>query len=119
MIWIDEVHPLSGRAAIVVDDGRSCWLYLHERANGPVLKSVLCYSPIPPITKAEFDSVVCCGDTPILISDYASPDAVIVERFADDFSNFGFSREYVLEWRHSCHLSTTRSSAACCVREFY
>jgi len=86
VIWIDEVHPLSGRAAIVVDDGRSCWLYLHERANGPVLKSVLCYSPIPPITKAEFDSVVCCGDTPILISDYASPDAVIVERFADDFS---------------------------------
>ena len=86
VIWINEVHPLSGRAAVVVDDGRSCWLYLHERANGPVLKTVLCYSPIPPVTKAEFDSCVERGDTPILISDYASRDAVIVERFPDDFS---------------------------------
>jgi hypothetical protein len=86
VVWVDEVHPLSGRAAIVVDDGRSCWLYLHERANGPVVKAVLCYSPIPPVTRAEFDSCVGRGDTPMLISEYASPDAVIVERFPDDFS---------------------------------
>ena len=86
VIWVDEVHRLSGRAAIVVDDGRSCWLYLHERANGPVLRTVLCYSPIPPVTRAEFDSCVGRGDTPILMSEYASPDAVIVERSPDDFS---------------------------------
>lgn len=86
VIWVDEVHPLSGRAALVVDDGRSCWLYLHACTNGPVLKTVLCYSPIPPVTKAEFDFCIGRGDTPILISDYASPDAIIVERFPDDFS---------------------------------
>lgn len=86
VIWVEEVHPLSGRAAIVADNGRSCWLYLHERANGPVLRAVLCYSPIPPVTKAEFDSCVGRGGTPILISEYASPDAVIVERFPDDFA---------------------------------
>jgi hypothetical protein len=86
VIWVDEVHPLSGRAAVIVDDAQSCWLYLHERANGQVLRSVLCYSPIPPVTRAEFDSCVGRGDTPILISDYASADAVIVERYPDDFA---------------------------------
>jgi len=86
VIWVDEVHPISGRVAIIVDDGRSCWLYLHECANGPVLRTVLCYSPIPPVTRAEFNSRVGRGDTPILTSEYASPDAVIVERFPDDFA---------------------------------
>jgi len=86
VIWVDEVHPVSGRAAILEDNGTSCWLYLHESANGPVLKTVLAYSPIAPISSAEFKERLSHGDTPILVSFYASPHAVIAERFPDDFS---------------------------------
>jgi hypothetical protein len=70
----------------MLDDGRSCWLYLHERTQGPVLKSVLAYSPIPPVTRSKFASCTGRGDTPILIADYASADAVILERSPGDFS---------------------------------
>jgi hypothetical protein len=31
------------------------------------------------------------------------------KRFADKFSNVGFTHEYVLKWRHGCHLSTMRA----------
>lgn len=86
VIWVDDVHPVSGRAAVLEDDGKSCWLYLHETAQGEVLKTVLVYSPIPPITSAEFKARLAAGDTPILVTDYASPQAVITERFPDDFS---------------------------------
>lgn len=86
IIWLDDVHLISGRAAIIHDDGRCCWLYLHEFPNGPVMKSVLVYSPILPISRAEFDSTMFRGQAPMLICDYASHEAVIAERFSSDFS---------------------------------
>ncbi len=86
VIWLVDTHPTSRRKVVLEDDGRSCWLYLRDVPDGPVKKSVLVYSPIQPVSRAEFEKEIGRGDTPMLMSDYASKDAVITERYPDDFS---------------------------------
>jgi hypothetical protein len=46
---------------------------------------VLVYSPISPISYAEFKKRITKGDAPILIDSYASANAVITDRVSDDF----------------------------------
>jgi hypothetical protein len=90
VIWLSDAHPTSGHAVVLEDDGRSCWLYLRGHPEGQVAKSVIAYSPIAPVSRVEFQSKVGRGDTPILMAEFASAEAVIVERYPDDFS---------FEWR--------------------
>jgi hypothetical protein len=86
VIWMDDTHAVSGYNVVLEDDGKSCWLYLREHPRGKVLKSVIVYSPIPPVSRADFEKTVGCGDIPILMADYASVQATITERYPDDFS---------------------------------
>lgn len=86
VIWLTETNAVSGLAAVVEDDGRSCWLYLLAGCRGAILKRVLVYSVIPPISGAGFSGSAQNGDAPVLIAYYASARAVITERYPDDFS---------------------------------
>lgn len=86
VIWMDDTHVVSGFNVVLEDDGQSCWLYLREHPRGKVLKSVIAYSPISPVSRAEFEKKVGHGDIPILMADYASKEAIIAERYPDDFS---------------------------------
>lgn len=86
VIWLSDTHTVSGHSVVLEDDGRSCWLYLRDYPGGKVAKSVIAYSPIAPVSRSEFERKVGRGDTPILMADYASREAVITERYPDDFS---------------------------------
>ncbi len=86
VIWLNDVHSGSGRAAVVEDDGVSCWLYLLDKPDGAIVRSVLVYSAVPPITAAEFRARGQSSGAPPLVVDYASASAVVSERVADDFS---------------------------------
>src|SRR5690242_6095187 len=82
-IWLTERHSLSGRSVVLEDDGESCWLYLCEHDSNQILRSAFAYSPMPP---ANVQRDVDSGETPVLMMEFASADAVIVERYPDDFS---------------------------------
>lgn len=81
-IWLSDVHPLSGLAAVLEDNGTSCWLYLHKKVNGPILKSLFVYSPI---SLTEYKANTERESAPILTTSYASAHAVITDRIANDF----------------------------------
>jgi len=66
--------------------GKSCWLYLCESREGPIVKSVLVYSPIQPVSWDALQSDASEGRAPVLTSKYASDRAVITKRKTDDFS---------------------------------
>ncbi len=86
VIWLTETNAISGRAVVVEDDGRSCWLYLLEDRRGGILKSVLVYSVGPAIGGSEVADSARSGDAPMLSARYASNRAVVPERYPDDFS---------------------------------
>ena len=86
IIWLADTHRLSGRTAVLDDDGESCWLYLCADGGRSILKSVFVYSPVEPVDRATWKKKISAGEAPVLIADYASGAAVVAERYPDDFA---------------------------------
>jgi hypothetical protein len=75
-IFITDVHPVSGRWAILDDNGNSAWLYLSAPGTQQPEKDAFAYSPVAPVAALDIDAIQR-GIAPILTTGLASSDAVI------------------------------------------
>lgn len=75
-IIFESESPDARKLAIFEDNGTSAWLYLASAASHNVEKDAFVYSPVAP--RAELNRAgMQDGEPPILISEYASDDAVV------------------------------------------
>lgn len=82
-IHIEEKSPISGRVAILEDNGTSAWLYLSPPSGEGIEKDAFAYSSIEPLeelNKSEIEN----GEAPKLIKNLATPSSVIVGAVESD-----------------------------------
>jgi len=65
------------RSLIIEDNGSSAWAYLVDMRSGKLIKDAFLYSPIDPRDRLNEDEIAD-GTPPVLIKQYASDSAVIV-----------------------------------------
>ena len=84
-IFFEERNPVSGRYAILEDNGTSAWLYLTPQSGKGIEKDAFVYSPIEPrevLNKSEIEN----GKSPILTKNMSSASAVIENATRDQLS---------------------------------
>ncbi len=64
------------KSLYIEDNQKSAWAYLKKGIDGSILKDILIYSPIEPIAELNKREIYQ-GKPPILISKYASSEAVL------------------------------------------
>ena len=76
-IYITSVNETGTNQCIVESDGRTVWMYLHNlKEQGVVADSPVC-TLAPPIAQVEFKKTYIRGDTPLFVTEYSSPEALI------------------------------------------
>jgi hypothetical protein len=75
-IFIEEKNTVSGRFAILEENGSSAWLYLTPSSGKGIEKDAFVYSPIEPHKELDKKSIED-GNPPVLIEGVASDTAVI------------------------------------------
>ncbi len=83
-LFKDECHPVSGRCAILEDNGSSAWLYLTPKSGEGIEKNAFVYSPIEPADELNKEELAK-GNPPILYKKIASEDAIINSAIESDF----------------------------------
>lgn len=87
-LFKSECNEVSGRCAVIEDNGSSSWLYLTPKGGQGIDKDAFIYSPISPHKTLDRDWIEA-GNPPILSEEYASEFAVI--KTPDE-------KEVILEW---------------------
>jgi hypothetical protein len=75
-LLIKSQNSVSGRSAVVEDNGRSCWLYLTETSGEGIAKDAFVYSPIEPVEKLNIEEIKN-GEAPVITNSFASDTAVL------------------------------------------
>src|SRR3989338_625433 len=75
-IFIEQKNNISGRFAIIEENGTGAWLYLTPMSGEGIDRDAFIYSLIEPAEKLNIDEIKN-GDTPILTKAVASELAVI------------------------------------------
>ncbi|WP_156029285.1 hypothetical protein [Shewanella sp. 38A_GOM-205m] len=92
-IFIEQKNEVSGRFAIIEENGTSAWLYLMPASGKGIDRDAFVFSPIEPAEKLNIDEIKN-GDTPILTKSVASESAVITNVTESELS---------LEWSKDGH----------------
>jgi hypothetical protein len=76
-ILIKSQNAVSGRYAVIEDNGSSCWLYLSDISSEGIAKDAFVYSPIKPQEKLNIEEIKS-GEAPVLTNSFASESAVLI-----------------------------------------
>lgn len=90
-IFLEQKNEVSGRFAVVEENGTSAWLYLTPTNGEGIERDAFVFSPIEPAEKLNIDEIKN-GDTPILTKSVASEEAVIPNVGESDLS-FKWSKD--------------------------
>lgn len=85
-ISIHSVHPKSARTAVLDDDGKIAYMYLTQSGTETPVRDAVVYSRVPLIPKVDWEQVKKTGEPPPLSADVASPQAIMKEPKANEFS---------------------------------
>lgn len=90
-IFIEQRNKISGRFAILEENGTSAWLYLTPKSGKGIDRDAFVFSPIEPAEKLNIDEIKN-GNTPILTKKFASDSAVIKDITESEIS-FEWSKD--------------------------
>jgi hypothetical protein len=88
-IFLSSKNAVSGRTAILEDDGQAAYLYLTAPSSARIERDVILYMRIQPITEGEWRKIMMSKSTPRLTIHIASTTAVIKDPV---------EREFELRW---------------------
>ncbi|HZX26516.1 MAG TPA: hypothetical protein VFF16_05580 [Telluria sp.] len=91
-IHLQSTNPVSGRLAVLEDDGIMGYLYLSAAGSAVPIRAVVVYSRQPPVAKIDWSRISKTGDAPPISRDIASATAVIAKPNASELS-FRWSRK--------------------------
>lgn len=84
-IFLDSKNAVSGRTAILEDDGQVAYLYLTAPASTKIERDVIVYMRVQPITEGEWKKIMAAKSTPRLTINIASTTAVIKDPAEREF----------------------------------
>lgn len=107
-IFLNSKNALSGRTAILEDDGQVAYLYLTAPSSTKIERDVILYMRIQPITEGEWKKIMATKSTPRLPINMASTTAVIEDPAEREFE-FRWSQDgsAVAALRHGVPLAFT------------
>lgn len=85
-IFIHSHNPVSGRFAILDDNGTVAFLYLTARGTQKPERDAIAYMRVPPPETVDWEEVAKNGDPPLLSRAIASAEAVLATPSAANFS---------------------------------
>ncbi len=77
--WLDSVSPNGLYQCIVEAADQTVWMYLHDRRTQDVISDSPICSLVPTISLAEFQKNYKRGDTPPLVEEYSTEQAVVAD----------------------------------------
>ncbi|QJE02089.1 hypothetical protein HH212_20410 [Massilia forsythiae] len=84
-IFLNSKNAVSGRMAILEDDGQVAHLYLTAPSSRKIERDVILYMRIQPITEGEWKKIMAAKSTPRLTINMASTTAVIEDPAEHEF----------------------------------
>jgi len=110
-IFLNSKNAVSGRTAILEDDGQAAYLYLTAPSSTRIERDVILYMRIQPIAEGEWIKIMMAKSTPRLTIDIASPTAVIKDPVEREFE-FLWSQDgnSVAALRHGMPLGFTSAT---------
>jgi hypothetical protein len=84
-IFLSDENPVSGRWAILEDNGNSAWLYITKPGTQQPEKDAFVYSPVQPIERLNIEDIKEHGAPPILTKDLATDSSVLLNAKASEF----------------------------------
>lgn len=91
-LFLDSKNTVSGRTAIMEDDGQVAYPYLTAPSTMQIERDVILYMRVEPISHAEWKKIMRAKSTPLLTVDIASPTAVMRDPAESEFE-FKWSRD--------------------------
>lgn len=110
-IFLSSENAVSGRTAILEDDGQVAYLYLTAPSSAKIERDVILYMRIQPITEVEWKKIMATTSTPRLTIKIASTTAVIEDPAEHEFE-FCWSQDgnSVAALRHGMPLGFTSAT---------
>jgi hypothetical protein len=91
-IYLESHNSASDRSAIFEDDGQVAYLYLTRSGSTQFERDAIAYMRIPPIDRTQFEARMRAKETPLLLAEYASAQAVMAAP-SEDALSFRWSRD--------------------------
>jgi hypothetical protein len=85
-IFLQSQNSISGRYAVLEDNGKVAFLYLTEPQIAKPARDAIVYSRIPPASSVDWEQIKRTREMPPLYKDIASADAVISSPEESEFA---------------------------------